>query len=287
VALRVPDIERSVKFCQDVLGLRTSEELSGTVYLTCNARHHELILVDGAGADAVCEYVGYETPSVSGLEDLRGRVSEAGYETLDHPLDPGEEAAFRFIGPGGSAFKVYTGMQQSQPRDYAAYGPRPRKFGHVGIKTALMAEHLALFTDVLGFRVSDWLEDKAVWLRCHDDHHSVSLIHGDEGLHHHAWELEHFAAMEHFADNLASRGMRMLWGPGRHGIGNNLYIYTPDPDNILVEHYADLDQITDDVQHAPRIWPDEWSSVNTWGPEPPPSFFPWTTPYAAPRILER
>ena len=45
IALRVPDLDASVAFQQDVLGMVETERSAGVSYLTCNERHHELMLI--------------------------------------------------------------------------------------------------------------------------------------------------------------------------------------------------------------------------------------------------
>ena len=44
VELAVPDLERSVDHAIGILGLREVERVGESVYLTCNERHHELVL---------------------------------------------------------------------------------------------------------------------------------------------------------------------------------------------------------------------------------------------------
>ena len=45
VTFRVPDLDAAVDFQRDVLGLVETERVDNVSYLTCNDRHHELVLV--------------------------------------------------------------------------------------------------------------------------------------------------------------------------------------------------------------------------------------------------
>ena len=45
--LAVPDISKSVRYAEQILGLWVVEKTANSVYLTCNDRHHELILTKG------------------------------------------------------------------------------------------------------------------------------------------------------------------------------------------------------------------------------------------------
>ena len=39
----------------------------------------------------------------------------------------------------------------------------------------------------------------------------------------------------------------MLWGPGRHGIGHNLFTYHRWPNGLITELFAELDQMKDEA----------------------------------------
>ena len=46
IALHVADLDAAVDFQQRVVGMVETERAAGVSYLTCNQRHHELILVE-------------------------------------------------------------------------------------------------------------------------------------------------------------------------------------------------------------------------------------------------
>ena len=72
----VPDLERSVAHAVEILGLREVERIDGVVYLTCNERHHELVLVEGPVAGLGC--VALEASSAEDFAEIEGRLSAAG-----------------------------------------------------------------------------------------------------------------------------------------------------------------------------------------------------------------
>lgn len=65
------------------------------------------------------------------------------------------------------------------------------------------------------------------------------------------------------SDDLAARGIGLVWGPGRHGPGNNLFIMVRDPDDNLIEFSAELEVISND--RPARVWPQAESTFNLWG----------------------
>jgi catechol 2,3-dioxygenase-like lactoylglutathione lyase family enzyme len=275
VGLRVPSLERSVAHAEQTLGLRVAERDGDAVYLTCNDRHHELVLMQGdPDAPACCDHLGLEVFEPEAFAALRERVASAGLTLLDAPVERGVADAFRFAGPGGFVFEVFTGMAHDQPATYATVGARPRKFEHITVKSSRKPELEALLIDVLGLRLSDRAEDAISWLRASDEHHGISVIAAEaDQLQHYAWQIDSFGAMATIGDRLLAQERTFLWGPGHHGIGDNYFSYFLDADGVIVEYSASIQRIDDDRAHEPRTWPDEPLSVNRWGNPPPPAEF--------------
>ncbi len=285
IALRVSDLDRSVAFAEEILGLREVERADGTSYLTCNERHHELQLIEAATPG--CDHVALEVAGIDALEALRDRAIAAGLPVLgERPQERGIEHGLRLMSPFGLVVELFAGMELGQPSRYDTLGVRPRKFGHFTLKTEDPAGVEAFFVDVLGFRVSDRMSDTLIWMRCNSDHHGVGLAKGEgNSLHHYAFELESWASIEQTGDHLQVHREVFIYGPGRHGPGNNLFSYFLDPEGSVVEFFSDIQRIEDDARHQALDWPDIPLTINQWGPPPPPDFLDYGTPYLAPAVL--
>lgn len=272
VGLRVTDLERSVAFAQDVLGLRESERRDGTSYLTCNARHHELVLIEDEQAG--CDHLAFEVADEAALAAARERLGQEGIRVLEAEPEPGLDGALRFVGPGGFVFELFHGMATGEPIAYDSVGVRPRKFEHITIKVSDKDGMERFLIDVLGLRLSDRAGDAIAWLRASEEHHGVSVIRADQDLlQHYAWQIEDWADVKRIGDHLMGRGQTFLWGPGHHGIGDNYFCYFLDEDGVIVEYSGDIQRIEDEARYVPRTWPDEPLSVNRWGNPPPPQEF--------------
>jgi hypothetical protein len=80
--------------------------------------------------------------------------------------------------------------------------------------------------------------------------------------------------MAEYGDTLDRIGRQFLWGPGRHGCGDNIAIYSFDVAGAMVEHYCEMQLIFDDDEWQPRQWSfDDYRNVNTWGPMPDPASY--------------
>jgi catechol 2,3-dioxygenase-like lactoylglutathione lyase family enzyme len=283
IALRTTDVERSAGFLTEILGLRRTWEAGGAVSLSCNEKHHEVEILPGdrAGID----HLGLEIEDERDLERLREALIAAGAEILSEtPQEPGLRRALRVLIPMGLVLELYTGMQREPPSVEHYMPPLARRFGHASFLTTDRLEAQRFFTEVLGFRVTDTLGDRVTWMRCDTDHHGVALVQSTRSaLHHYAFELENWGAIERYGDQLAFLRRRLVWGPGRHGPGRNLYAYLPDPDNTIVEGYADLLQITDEAHYEAMDWDLRGEqALNLWGPLPPADWREYGVPILPP-----
>jgi catechol 2,3-dioxygenase len=268
VALRVTDLERSVAYVESLLGLRVRTSSSSEALLTSNEKHHELQLIaaDSPGLD----HVGLEVESAEDLAETRTRAIAAGARMLDDATtEPGLGAAVRFVGPAGIVYEVYDGMARDPLSIDTHLRPGMRKFGHLTFLCEDPDEVVAFWRDGLGFRISDQA-GPMTWMRCDTDHHGLSVGPRPAGnvLHHYAWQIQDLAALSQYCDDLARRGHTLDWGPTRHGPGFNFAAYVRDPDNAVIEVYADLLQIRDERAYERIDWSNEPRALNLWGPMP-------------------
>jgi catechol 2,3-dioxygenase-like lactoylglutathione lyase family enzyme len=106
-------------------------------------------------------------------------------------------------------------------------GAGPPKLGHIAHFVEDPKAIADFYRRVLGFQVSDWIDDYFVFLRCNPDHHTVNFIRGSKiNTHHIAFELKDFAHhMQDACELLALRKMPIKGGPARHCPGHNVAIH--------------------------------------------------------------
>ena len=150
---------------------------------------------------------------------------------------------------------------------------RPRRLGHFVLGSTDFETTRRFFTDGLGFKVSDLVRDKGVFLRCSVDHHNILVQSAPVPfLHHTSWQVEDVDTIGRGAmDMLEGHPERHVWGLGRHYAGSNFFWYFRDPVGNFTEYHSDMDCIPEDALWTPEVL-EGARGLYRWGPPPPPSF---------------
>jgi catechol 2,3-dioxygenase-like lactoylglutathione lyase family enzyme len=150
---------------------------------------------------------------------------------------------------------------------------RPRKLGHAVIGSTDLETTMKFFTEGLGFKVSDYMGDKAAFLRCSVEHHNVLVMAAPVNfMHHTSWQVDDIDEVGRGAHTmLEGNPERHIWGLGRHYAGANFFWYLKDPAGNFSEYYSDMDTVPGDELWAPEVL-HGLQGLYSWGPPPPPSF---------------
>ena len=274
IALRVADLDAAVDFQRDVLQLVETERAGGVAYLTCNERHHELILIEDR-ANRGYDHIGLEVEDEAALRRAQQTVPAAGGQLIGEIYDgePGIDRALKVRAPGGHVFKLFTGMARSTAP--LPDGDRPIKFEHASIKARNTRKLERFLEHGLGFRFSDRMGPLASWWHCDTDHHGMAMVLAPRSeLAHYCFAYADLNAEGRVADRLrALRGRGVIWGPVRHGPGHNQSTYLHDHDGALIELSSDLALMAPAGDYEPRRWPVSTTTLSQWGGGPPPLQF--------------
>ncbi|MEU6087162.1 VOC family protein [Streptomyces sp. NPDC047085] len=155
---------------------------------------------------------------------------------------------------------------------------RIQRLGHVVLETRSFIRTLDWYLDTLGLIVSDFLfldgqrqrGPTMAFIRCDQgsvavDHHTLALHLGPgTGYVHSAYQVTDLDAIAAGGEYLAERGYKRSWGIGRHIQGSQLFDYWRDPDHFMLEHFADGDLFSCDLE--PGWAPMSASGLAQWGP---------------------
>lgn len=278
LGLETPDLDRMIDHYTNTLDFALVEHDSWRAFLTTTFDHHSLVL-ERAEAKKSRSFIGFEVREDLGVAERRLR--EAGY-AVDRRSDvaPATPDVLVVEEPlTGTPIHLYDAQSGSGVDGYTPL--RPTKLGHVAAFTPELAAMQSFYQDLLGFRWSDTVADFFVFLRCNADHHAANFLASTKyrGMHHAAFETRDLYHLQSLLDHLAGRGVRVEWGPGRHGPGHNIFTYHRDPDGNNIELFTQLDTMTDeangyfdprpwhqDFPQRPKTWEADLAAINSWGP---------------------
>lgn len=286
VALTVPNPEVSARDLVEITGMKVTETRDGVTYLSCGRRHHEVSYRQGP--EAVVEAIGLEAMDADAVDEVSRRLRAAGVDVLDdRPLDPFMDRAVRFMSPFGVIFEVHSPVVRDQPQRHIGAGSRPRRIEHVNCNVSDTVVARDFLTDVLGMELTDRTsQDEFLWFRAWDNyHHTVAIYRGTPKLNHYAFDQNSLEDLVGIADTLVLKDRYLLWGPGRHGAGGNIFTYYVDPDGCVVENSIGMDHFGTDLPFEVRTWEmtmDPKSRLlNQWGgTRSPDDFIEFGMPFA-------
>lgn len=269
VGFQVPDINASVEHFESVLGVAAATVDDGDrVWLALPGGRPCVVLT--AGPEALCDHAALVT-SHQNLSEIGTRAERADF-AVDEPLFLDGDG-LRLLAPNGLVVEIGVGTAPARNTEPRTIGPEISGIDHLSLTAADLPATLAFFRDLLGFRISDSVEDKRHWLRCGPNHHTVAIFEGPDGLQHYAFATEDMNQLGRLGDLLATRGQNFVWGVGRHGLGANMFSYHLDPAGGVLEVCSGMIQVEDEEAWVAQVWrADTLDSAVMWGPPPPPEF---------------
>ena len=273
---RTPDMARMIDYWTEVIGLTLVERFKDRAFLATKFGEEAIALEEGEGTHLV--RTSFQVAPGSDLGDVQKALAKAGVKSeICSDISPGVRKAVTFVDPKGTPLEVYADYQFHK-RDDNEQGIAPLKFGHLAYRVRDPKVVTSFYTDVLGFRVSDWMGERFSFLRCGSDHHTVNFArYDDERLHHIAFEVKDIGELQRSSDYLAKHGIFLVWGPIRHLVGHNMAAYHRNPDDQRVELFCEMDIMRDedlgyfeprpwhqDFPQRPKVWPDD-TLRSYWG----------------------
>ena len=277
VGYGVEDFETERRFYTENWGLVEVASDTDTSWLkTHGSDEHHVVRLHRAPAGHV-EVIALAADSRADVDALHETVVKAGCRIVHAPLDlaaPGGGYGFRFFSPDGLPFEISADVERLDKRDLERWEGMPVRISHIVLHSPDHQAAVRFFTDVLGFRVSDWLGDFMCFLRCNSAHHRLAILPGPPCLNHVAYDMLGVDDMMCGASRLKQSGIDLRWGPGRHTAGDNAFSYFVTPNGFAVEYTADLEEV-DFETHQPTVHPpaprvmDQWG-IGTGGPQTMP-----------------
>jgi len=262
----MPGRAAAAEFLEGPWGLVDVGTRSDTTYLRGTAARHYAIAVTEGPARAVLSATLVGTRAE--IDTTWDRVRNAGLKHgpwIDEFDEPGRGAGFHVAGPGGEPYR-FVAEREPAPAALPAEGARPLQVAHVVFNTRNREAATRVLVDTFGFKLSDRTRVMN-FLRCDDLHHVVAYADSKQAtLNHIAFEMRDTDAVMRGMGRLKDAGYPSVWGPGRHGPGNNTFAYFVAPFGACVEYTAEVQRVDDSYKTGtPESW--KWPPGRTdhWG----------------------
>lgn len=215
------------------------------------------------GEDRRMAYAGLACRDREGLGDLRARCVDERIALLDSPSPYFEDGAFAVRDPDGHLICFGVAKPSANTRR-GLRGPTQ----HLTFASFDVEAFQDFYHGKLGFALSDRVlhpdgRMATCFVRSNHEHHTIACFKSSrQGVDHHSYEAGEWDTIRDWCDRFAERNVTLMWGPGRHGPGNNLFIFIEDPDGNWIEVSAELEVVHD---RPVKDWPQEARTLNLWG----------------------
>ncbi len=269
VRLGTADLEGATVFATEFLGLQVAERRRNAVYFRSDERSHTLCYVEGSTEQ---QAIGFEVSDTDSLSAAAGEL-----EAIGHPVRLGsaEECALRqveafiaFRDPTGNSIELAVRPMHEGRRYFAARDAGITGFSHVGLCSTDRVRDEAFWTGICNARVSDRIGD-APLLRIDEVHHSIALFPSTTaGVQHVNHQVESVDDIMRSYRFMVDRGVKIVFGPGRHPTSSAQFLYFEGPDGMVFEYSSGVRSITDEPAHRARQFPFEPRGFCQWGAKP-------------------
>jgi 2,3-dihydroxy-p-cumate/2,3-dihydroxybenzoate 3,4-dioxygenase len=251
VELAIPDVAAASAFLEGVWGVLPAGSSGATRFWRGTGDHPYILSLTQASAPAV-------TAITFSGEDI-DRLGKP-----DRTFDvPGGGRGFEITGPEAQRYRFIAETSRPVSR---ADRDRPVQLTHAVLNSADVEACERFAVEKLGFKVSDRTAHMR-FVRCNRKHHALAYAKSDAAsLNHIAFEMRDVDAVMRGIGRLRDAGYECVWGPGRHGPGNNVFGYFVAPWGGIVEYTAEVSEVGDDYRvGGPEDWKWPPGRIDHWG----------------------
>jgi 2,3-dihydroxy-p-cumate/2,3-dihydroxybenzoate 3,4-dioxygenase len=270
VRVGTPDLGEATNFATTILGLQPAGRERGMAYFRSDDRDHTICYVEGDPGQHV---TAFEVSESADLDAMAAEIERAGY-----PVHAGTSAEcearrvlnfIAFKDPTGNPIEIVWRAQQANRRYFPTRDAGITGFSHIGLRTTDPRRDEAFWTRVFNARPSDWIGE-APLLRINEIHHSIALFPstyaGVQHINHQVESIDDVMRSWYFLRE--QRGIRIVFGPGRHASSGAVFLYYEGLDKMIYEYSCGVMIINDEASYVPRQFDFSPESFCMWGAKP-------------------
>jgi len=267
-------------FATGVLGLEVSvRRPDGGLGLRLDSYRQRLVLEPGPADDL--KFLGWQVADQAGLDEMSAKLKAAGVEvtpgTEDEAAARGVQRLVKYSDPGGIPSEIFFGPAKGSQPFKSKIAPRgfvaeELGLGHLVISARSQQESKDFYTNVLGFRLSDYIITtiygypvNIAFFHANPRHHSIAF--GDaqkKRLHHFMLEVKSMDDVGLGLDRTWRSGLKIMQTLGRHPNDRMFSFYAKTPSGFQFE-YGWGGREVDDTTWQPTTY----DHISEWGHQPP------------------
>jgi 2,3-dihydroxy-p-cumate/2,3-dihydroxybenzoate 3,4-dioxygenase len=270
VRIGTPDLGEATNFATKILGLEAAGRERGIAYFRSDDRDHTIAYVEG---DPAQHAVAFEVSENADLGAISAELERGGHPV--HAGTPAECEARRvldfisFQDPTGNTIEIVWRAQYATRRYFPSRDAGITGFSHIGLHTNDAPRDEQFWTRVFNARASDWI-GAAPLLRINEVHHTIALfpsVHkGVQHINHQVASIDDVMRSWYFVRE--QRGLRVVFGPGRHLSSGAVFLYFEGLDRMVYEYSCGVRIIEDESTYVPRQLPFTAEAFCMWGAKP-------------------
>jgi len=271
VRLGSRDLAAAAEYARAILGLELVRRESDAIYFRGDDRDHTLVYFEGDAADHA---TGWEVAGAAAL-DAAGAELEA--KRIQVHRGSRAECEKRYVAdfiafadPSGNRHELVASPRTSGTRFSPSRDCGVWSFSHIGLRTTNAARDETFWTTVMNARVSDRI-GAAPLLRIDEVHHRIALFPsqhaGVQHVNHQVHGVDDVMRSYYF---LRERGVKIVFGPGRHPTSGAVFLYFEGPDGMVYEYSTGVRLIKPEEEpgYRPRQFAFAPESFCMWGSRP-------------------
>lgn len=257
LGLNVKDLVEWERFATGILGLQSAGKApDGSLYLRMDEHHHRFILQQNPADDLA--FIGWEVTDQPALRELTAQLKADGAEVVDGTPElaraRGVVELVQFRDPNGIPSEAYYGplMNFQEPfhssRPITGFETGTMGLGHMVVSVDDSAKSLHFYQDVLGMRISDFIEMKMrrgapsgltlTFMHCNPRHHTLAFgeIPSPKRLHHFMLQVKTIDDVCSTMYLCQDRGVPVAATLGRHTNDHMVSFYLRTPSGFEIEY---------------------------------------------------
>jgi 2,3-dihydroxy-p-cumate/2,3-dihydroxybenzoate 3,4-dioxygenase len=273
-----PDLESAVEFATTIVGLELARREGKAAYFRSDkvsvrgdTRDHTLVYFEGDPSDHV---IGFDLKERGEFDRVGTEIEKAGhpvrYGTKNECEQRRVQQLLAFKDPSGNRIELVVRPYHSGNRAFPSRDAGITHFSHIGLRTSNAARDERFWTKLMNARVSDWIGE-APLLRIGTVHHSLALFPSPHpGVQHINHQVEDFDDVMRSYYFLREKGVKIVFGPGRHPSSSACFLYFEGPDQMVYEYSVGVKHILaeEEESYRPRQFPFAPESFCMWGSRP-------------------